>query len=108
MRGPAHRAASKRLVVVGNVEDLKKERVVASSWNWLRRPSSGEALWAKVRYRSPATAVESCIDSGEGLEVQLRDPVSAVAPGQSLVLYGGTCGAEVLGGGTIAPEVDGP
>jgi len=94
--------ARRRLVVVGTAPELKTERVVARAWNWLRRPAEGEKVWAKVRYRSHGAAVARCESAGDRLEIQLCEAVSAVAPGQSLVLYGGERGGEVLGGGTIA------
>jgi len=94
--------AGRRLVVVGPAAELNRDRVIANSWNWLRRPQQGEKLWARVRYRSAGAPVERCVDSGDRFEVQLSTAVSAVAPGQSLVLYGGAGGGEVLGGGTIS------
>ena len=99
--------AKRRLVVVGTAPELKTERVVARSWNWLRRPADGERIWAKVRYRSQVAAVARCESAGDQLEIQLCEAVSAVAPGQSLVLYGGAHGGEVLGGGTIAAPLSG-
>jgi tRNA-specific 2-thiouridylase len=51
-----------------------------------------------VRHRSsPARAEIVRIDGGE-IELALDEPVSAIAPGQSLVLYDGE---KVLGGGLI-------
>jgi len=93
--------ASRKLVVVGGAEDLQTREVTTRDWNWLRRPQPDEPLRARVRYRSRATEVSHCATAGAGLRLQLREVVSAVAPGQSLVMYGGPSGSEVLGGGTI-------
>jgi len=96
--------AKRKLVVVGAADALQTRTVVARDWNWLRRPAPGERLEARVRYRSRATGVESYQSWGDGLRLEFDDAVSAVAPGQSLVLYGGSAGGEVLGGGTIAAD----
>jgi tRNA-specific 2-thiouridylase len=96
--------AKRKLVVVGSADALQTRTVLARDWNWLRRPEPGEELSARVRYRSRATAVGSYQPAGDGLRLEFDDAVSAVAPGQSLVLYGGSAGGEVLGGGTITAD----
>ncbi len=46
-------------------------------------------LQARIRYRHAGAAVTAWHLDGEGLTVQLAEPVKAAAPGQSLVLYAG-------------------
>jgi tRNA-specific 2-thiouridylase len=73
--------------------------VVARSVNWLSDPPPlGVEVGVQVRHRAravPATLVRA--DGGE-VELALAEPVAAITPGQSLVLYDGD---RVLGGGVI-------
>ena len=82
----------------GDVELLGRG-VVARSLNWLGgTPAVGDELSLQIRHRSaPARATVVRLDTDE-IELALDDPVSAIAPGQSLVLYDGD---RVLGGGSI-------
>lgn len=88
--------ATTNRVVVGEQDALAVIRVSARLGLW--RGGSGEQrVGAMTRYRMarvPATA--SC--DGDTLEVVFDEPVSGVAPGQSVVCYEGD---RVLGGGTI-------
>jgi tRNA-specific 2-thiouridylase len=88
-----------RAVVIGPREELLGRGVVAREMNWLVDPMSvGASVEVQVRHRSsPARAEIVRIDGGE-IELALDEPVSAIAPGQSLVLYDGE---KVLGGGLI-------
>jgi len=88
-----------RAVVIGPREELLGRGVVAREMNWLVDPMSvGATVEVQVRHRSsPARAEIVRIDGGE-IELALDEPVSAIAPGQSLVLYDGE---KVLGGGLI-------
>ncbi len=88
--------AEENVLVVGPKERLLKKRLIAEEVNLLGAAVAGEAQ-AKVRYRQRETDCSYAMRDG-CLEVTFRDPVSAVTPGQSVVLYEGET---VLGGGTI-------
>ncbi len=88
-----------RLVVAG-AERLGVRRFVAREWNWLRRPRADEDVGVRIRYRGGPAPLESLSEQDDEIQIQLTEPVRAVAPGQAVVLYG--AGGEVLGGGTIA------
>jgi tRNA-specific 2-thiouridylase len=58
----------------------------------------GDAVQVQVRNRakaSPATIVRC---DGDAIELALEEPIQAISPGQSLVIYDGEL---VLGGGVI-------
>ena len=88
-----------RAVVVGPREALLGRGVVAREINWLgAAPAVGDPLDVQVRHRAaPARAHVIRLD-GHEIELALDEPVAAITPGQSLVLYDG---ARVLGGGVI-------
>jgi tRNA-specific 2-thiouridylase len=67
--------------------------------NWLvDRPAVGAHISIQVRHRAtPALAEVVRLDDDE-IELALDEPVSAITPGQSLVMYDGD---RVLGGGLI-------
>ena len=92
--------AGRKRLVVATRDRLASREVHAAGMNWIRRPGDGEALLARVRYRSTPTDVERLSVGPDVTFVELARPVTAVAPGQALVLYAATTG-EVLGGGTI-------
>lgn len=62
------------------------------------RAEPGQALGAKIRYRSAPVPVRNWRCAAGRLDVEFASPVKAAAPGQSLVLYGGD---RVLGHGLI-------
>lgn len=88
-----------RAVVIGPRESLLGRGLEARELNWLyERPSVGDQVRVQVRNRarpSPATVV--AIDDTR-VELALDEPIQAISPGQSLVLYDGPV---VLGGGVI-------
>jgi tRNA-uridine 2-sulfurtransferase len=67
--------------------------------NWLVDPLPvGSPVQVQVRHRGTPTPAEIVrIQDGE-IELALEEPVAAITPGQSLVLYDGE---RVLGGGFI-------
>jgi len=91
---------ARREVVIGGLADLEGHRVTLEELNWLAPPlRAGEACEVQVRHRAravPATAVEVGQRSATFV---LAEPVRAITPGQSGVLYAGD---RVLGGGVIA------
>ncbi|MEW5916866.1 MAG: tRNA 2-thiouridine(34) synthase MnmA [Gemmatimonadota bacterium] len=88
-----------RAVVIGPRQELLGRGVVAREVNWFgRTPALGMRLAVQVRHRAPAVPAELVrVDDGE-IELALDEPVAAITPGQSLVLYEGD---RVLGGGVI-------
>src|ERR1039458_10784721 len=92
--------AADRAVVIGPREDLLGRGVVARGLNWLvdPAPSVGDRVGVRVRHRAPIVPAEIVRIEGDEIELALDEPVRAIAPGQSLVLYDGE---RVLGGGFI-------
>ena len=88
-----------RSVVIGPRAALLGRGVVAREMNWLVDPMPVSArVEVQVRHRAHATPAEIVrVDDAE-VELALEEPVSAITPGQSLVLYDGD---RVLGGGFI-------
>jgi tRNA-specific 2-thiouridylase len=91
--------AESRAVVIGPREELLGKGVVAREVNWLVDvPAVGSEIEVQVRHRArPARGTLVRVDADE-VEIALEEAVSAITPGQSLVLYDG---ATVLGGGVI-------
>jgi tRNA-uridine 2-sulfurtransferase len=91
-----------RAVIVGSANDLLGRSVTLDEVNWLvERPLTvGDACEVQLRYRaSAAPARVTDVDTGaRRLTLALTEPVRAIAPGQSGVLYDGS---RVLGGGII-------
>jgi tRNA-specific 2-thiouridylase len=88
-----------RAVVIGPRSELLGRGVVARELNWLSEPPPlGQRVSVQVRHRSPPAAAEIVRMDGSEIELALDEPVAAITPGQSLVLYDGT---RVLGGGII-------
>jgi tRNA-specific 2-thiouridylase len=88
-----------RAVVIGPREELMGRGVIAREVNWLSdTPAEGTQVTVRVRHRAALAAGELIRISGDEIEIALDEPVSAIAPGQSIVLYEGD---RVLGGGFI-------
>jgi tRNA-uridine 2-sulfurtransferase len=93
----------RREVVIGSVEELAGHRVLLEEVNWLGEPlAPGDECRVQIRYRAaavPATVIGTGPDSGAAaVELALAEPVRAITPGQSGVLYDAD---RVLGGGII-------
>ncbi len=90
---------SDRAVVIGPREELLGHGVVAREVNWLAdEPVLDARIDVQVRHRAKPVPAE-LVRMGDGeIELALEEPVSAITPGQSLVLYDGEF---VLGGGVI-------
>ena len=86
-------------MVIGTADELFGHRVELDEVNWLAEPlRAGDTCTIQVRYRTRAVTariVEAC---GDRLTIDLAQPVRAITPGQSGVLYDG---ARLLGGGLI-------
>jgi tRNA-uridine 2-sulfurtransferase len=90
--------AAKNHVEVGPREALRRTRVTVASGG-LYVPV--ERVDAKLRYRSPAVPAR-VRPTVSGFELELGEPVSAVAPGQAAVLYEDDA---VVGAGVITAAV---
>jgi tRNA-specific 2-thiouridylase len=91
---------AERAVVIGPREQLLGRGVVARGVNWLtaEAPRPGARLEAQVRHRARAVPATLLRVDGDEIELALEEPVAAITPGQSLVLFDGD---RVLGGGFI-------
>lgn len=89
-----------RAVVVGPRDELLGRGIVAREINWLvdPPPSVGDTITVQVRHHAPPVRAELVRHSGAEIELALDEPVAAITPGQSLVLYDGDT---ILGGGVI-------
>jgi tRNA-uridine 2-sulfurtransferase len=88
-----------RAVVIGPREELLGRGVIARSVNWLVDPPSvGMSVEVQVRHRAAPGRAEIVRVEHDEVELALDEPVAAITPGQSLVLYDGDL---VLGGGLI-------
>ena len=92
-----------------NHEALYSKGLMASQDTWIvGRPELPLSCTCKVRYRQPdiQCRVELVHDDSTGgremLKVTFAEPVSAVAPGQSVVFYNG---ADCLGGAIIEAPI---
>lgn len=92
-----------RAVVVGTAKELFGHRLVLEEVNWLAPLlAPGDTCGIQVRYRArPSPARVSADGTGRNgrLALELSEPVRAITPGQSGVLYDGD---RVLGGGVIS------
>lgn len=89
----------RRAVIMGPREELLGRGLIARGVTWLvDEPVPGASVSVQIRHRSrPAPAEIIRLEGGE-IEIALDEPLAAITPGQSLVIYEGT---RVLGGGFI-------
>ena len=88
-----------RAVVIGPRDRLKSKTIAASELNWLSRPlRPGDVVDAQIRHRSTASPATVLSISPGTIELVSEEAISAVTPGQSLVLYSGS---KVVGGAVI-------
>jgi tRNA-specific 2-thiouridylase len=88
-----------RAVVIGTREELLGSGLVAREVNWLGpAPRVCDAVTVRVRHRAELALAEIVRLDHDEIELALDEPVAAISPGQSLVLY---AGQRVLGGGFI-------
>ena len=86
-------------VVIGPRSELLGKGVVAREMNGLvDAPSVGSDVEVQIRHRARPARGTLVQVAGDEVEIALDEPVSAITPGQSMVLYDG---ATVLGGGVI-------
>jgi tRNA-specific 2-thiouridylase len=90
---------ARRAVVIGEREELLGNGLTARGMNWLgEAPVLGARLLAQVRHRAAPAVAEVIHIDDDSVELALQEPVAAIAPGQSLVLY---VEERVVGGGFI-------
>ncbi len=91
---------SERAVVIGPRDELLGSGIIAREMNWLvsDEPESGTRVEVQIRHHAAPARAEIVRVEGDEIELALDEPVSAISPGQSLVLYSGE---RVLGGGVI-------
>jgi tRNA-specific 2-thiouridylase len=88
-----------RAVVIGPRAALLGRGVVAREMNWLVDPLAiGSRVQVQVRHRAHAAPAEIVRIDADEIELAVEEPVSAITPGQSLVLYDGE---RVIGGAFI-------
>ncbi|HJR67376.1 MAG TPA: tRNA 2-thiouridine(34) synthase MnmA [Gemmatimonadaceae bacterium] len=91
---------AERAVVIGPREALLGRGIVARGVNWLvnEAPAVGTQMSVQVRHRAAPAPAELVRRGDDEIELALYEPVAAITPGQSLVIYDGE---RVLGGGFI-------
>ncbi len=88
-----------RAVVIGPRDALLGNGLIAREVNWLAEtPEVGAPVTVRVRHRAHLAPGEIIRIEGDEIEIALDEPVSAITPGQSVVLYDEM---RVLGGGFI-------
>jgi tRNA-uridine 2-sulfurtransferase len=88
-----------RAVVIGPRDELLGRGVIARSVNWLvDAPAIGDHVEIQIRHRAAPARAEIVRIGDAEIELALDEPVAAITPGQSLVVYQGD---RVLGGGLI-------
>jgi tRNA-specific 2-thiouridylase len=88
-----------RAVVIGPRAELLGRGLTARHMNWLVDvPRVGATVAVQVRHRAATVSATIVRLDGKEIELALDEPVAAITPGQSLVLYDGE---KVLGGGVI-------
>lgn len=94
---------ARNAVVVGPAAALDRTAFTAREVRYTTGETPGMPFDAmvKVRYKAPLAPARIVPLPGNRAEVRLETPLRAITPGQAVVLYGGTSGEEVLGGGLI-------
>ncbi len=95
---------SDRAVIIGTRDELMGRGVIATGVNWLTQtpPAVGARVQVRIRHRAALADGELVRVAGAEIEIALDEAVSAITPGQSLVLYDGE---RVLGGGLIEAAI---
>ena len=88
------------VITIGDEEDLLSRRLWAEKPSWVEGDPPADEFEAqvKVRYRSPAAQAVVRLRGAE-FEVEFKQPLRAITPGQAAVIYDRD---RVIGGGIIA------
>jgi tRNA-uridine 2-sulfurtransferase len=88
-------------VVVGTEDQLLRMSLTAHSVSMqkIERIETPTRYWVKIRYKDPGAFALCWMDTSDVLHVEFDEPRSAIARGQSVVLYEND---DVVGGGIIA------
>ncbi len=91
--------AEKNTVTLGEREDILKTEITVSNLNLMKYADleSPRTLNCKIRYNNIGVECEAR-QEGDKLKITFAEPVSAVTPGQSAVLYEGD---DIVAGGII-------
>jgi tRNA-specific 2-thiouridylase len=90
-----------RAVVVGEAEELGSYGVQLDELNWLADPlRPGERCEVQIRYRARSVPTTVAAVTEATISLKSDEPLRAVTPGQSGVLY--SAEGQVLGGGVIS------
>ncbi|OLD89123.1 MAG: hypothetical protein AUG85_02615 [Gemmatimonadetes bacterium 13_1_20CM_4_66_11] len=88
-------------MVVGRGAELFGHELSLTEVNWLADPlAPGDAVWVQCRYRARAVPGTIAAQADGRIALRLAEPVRAITPGQSGVLY--DADDRLLGGGVIA------
>lgn len=89
--------ARRNEIIIGDLEDLLKSEFLVSQVNWLseKREVEGEV---KIRYHTPPYKAYAIPSRENEVKVILKEPISAVTPGQVATFY---VGEQVIWGGII-------
>lgn len=89
----------RRAVVIGPHDALLGTGVLALGMNWMIDvPQAGDTVQAQIRHRGRIARATVLQADEQQVELTLDEPLAAITPGQSLVLYDGD---RLLGGGFI-------
>jgi tRNA-specific 2-thiouridylase len=89
-----------REVVVGTGPELFGHEVSLAEVNWLAEsPAPGDTVWVQCRYRARAVPGTIAANGNGRVTLRLAEPIRAITPGQSGVMY--DADDRVLGGGVI-------
>ena len=92
--------AEKNTVVIGGLDDVYQDRLLATGLNWIAEEAPGQTVRVKARIRNlhrEADATVTPLNESEAI-VKFDCPQLAITPGQAVVFYQGDL---VVGGGTI-------
>ncbi len=92
-----------RAVIIGTCDELNASGLEAGELNWLTEvPPVGSKVQVQVRSRARPSVGSIVALNGDSIRISLDDPIRAISPGQSLVIYRDDV---VLGGGVIERPV---
>jgi tRNA-uridine 2-sulfurtransferase len=86
-------------VVLGKKEDLEEQKMVVRDFNLIKYPDLKQPrdFVTRIRYKDKGS-MATVVEENDKLKVLFHEPVSAIAPGQSAVMYEGD---DLVGGGFI-------